>query len=137
MLCHGEKGGGGTYVGAIFPPATYPFSLFQGLSQKVSAIGYAGLDNNVQVPILNILDLPQSKIINLSTTLSTLTSGINLIKSEIGHVNGIALLENNGKLNTTQILSLAIGTVTTVQTITDRNNLTNVEMGYILLVIHD
>ena len=62
VLCHGEKWGGGTYVGAIFPPATYPFSLFQGLSQKGSAIGYAGLDNNVQVPILNILDLPQKKI---------------------------------------------------------------------------
>ena len=37
----------------------------------------------MQVPILNILDLPQNKIINLSTTLSTLISGINLINNEI------------------------------------------------------
>ena len=74
-------------------PTTYPFSLFQGLSQKGTANGYAGLDNNSQISTANIPDIPQSKITNLSTSLSTLTSGINLINNEIGHANGIASLD--------------------------------------------
>ena len=73
---------------------------------------------------------------NLSTTLSTLTSGINLINNEIEYVNGIASLDANGKINTNQI-PLAVYTVTTVQTITDRNNINNVDMGDIVLVIND
>ena len=94
-------------------PTTYPFSLFQSLNQKGIANGYAGLDNNSQISIANIPDIPQSKITNLSTSLSTLTSGINLINNEIGHANGIASLDVNGKLISSQIPSLTIETVTT------------------------
>ena len=61
---------------------------------------YAGLDNNVQVPILNVPDIPQSKITSLSTTLSSISSGINLINNETGRDNGIASLDANKKLNT-------------------------------------
>ena len=68
-------------------PTTYPFSLFQALSQKGTANGYVGLDNNSQIPIINIPDIPQSKITNLSTSLSTLTSGISTLNNEIGHAN--------------------------------------------------
>ena len=118
-------------------PTTYHFSLFQALNQKGIANGYAGLDNNSFIPILNVPDIPQSKITNLSTALSTLTSGINLINNEIGHANGIASVDVNGKLISSQIPSLVIDTVTTVQTMTDRNNLTNVDMGDIVLVIND
>ena len=85
-------------------------------------VGIATLDNNRFIPILNIPDLPQNKMTNLSTTLSTLTSGINLLNNETGHSNGIASLDANGKLNTNQLPSLAIDTVTTVQTVADRNN---------------
>ena len=46
-------------------PTTYPFSLFQGLSQKGIANGYAGLDNNSQISTSNIPDIPHSKITNL------------------------------------------------------------------------
>ena len=104
---------------------------------KKAANGYAGLDNNSQISIANIPDIPQSKITNLLSSLSTLTSGINLINNEIGHANGIASLDNNGKLISSQIPSLAIDTVTTVQTIPDRNNLNNVDMGDTALVIND
>ena len=55
---------------------TYPFSILQALSQKGTANGYVGLDNNSQISTANIPDIPQSKITNLSTSLSTLTSGI-------------------------------------------------------------
>ena len=76
-------------------PTTYPFSLFQGLSQKGIANGYAGLDNFSLIPIINIPDLQQSKITNLSTSLSTLTSGISTINNAIGQPAGIATLDNN------------------------------------------
>ena len=46
-------------------------------------------------------------------------------------------MEANGKLNTNQLPYLAIDTDTTVQTVTDRNNLNNVDMGDIVLVIND
>ena len=118
-------------------PTTYPFSLFQSLNQKGIANGYAGLDNNSQISIANIPDIPQSKITNLSTSLSTLTSGINLINNEIGHANGIASLDANGKLNTNQLPYLAIDIVTTVQTIIDRNNLNNVDKDVERFVILD
>ena len=71
------------------------------------------------------------------TALSTLTSGISTINNEIGQANGIASLDADGKLNTNQIPSLAIDTVTTVQTIADRDNLTNIDTGDIVLVIND
>ena len=61
---------------------------------------YAGLDNNVQVPILNVPDIPQFKITNLTTALSILTSGISTLNNEIGHANVIASLDANKKLNT-------------------------------------
>ena len=113
----------------------YPSSILQALSQKGTANGYAGLDKNSQILSANIPDIPQSKITKFSISLSTLTSGINLINNEIGHANGIASLDANGKLNTNQLPSLAIDTVTTVQTVADRNNLNNVDMGDIVLVI--
>ena len=71
-------------------PDTYPFTVLQALSQKNRPNGYAGLDNFSLVSITNIPDLPQSKITNLSTSLSTLTSGINLKNNEIGNANGLA-----------------------------------------------
>ena len=79
--------------------------------------------NIAQIPISNIPDIPQSKITNFL--------------SSIGNANGLASLYANGKLNTNQIPSLAIETVTTVQTVADRNNLINVDMGDIALVIND
>ena len=57
-------------------PDTYPFTVLQALSQKNRPNGYAGLDNFSLIPIINFPDIPQSKITNLSTSLSTLTSGI-------------------------------------------------------------
>ena len=73
-------------------PDTCPFTVLQALSQKGSANGYAGLDNFSLIPIINIPDIPQSKITNLSTSLSTLTSGISTINNAIGQPAGIAIL---------------------------------------------
>ena len=38
-------------------PSTYPFSLFQALSQKCQASGYCGLDADSKIPLINISQL--------------------------------------------------------------------------------
>ena len=43
-------------------PTTYPFSLFQGLSQKGIANGYAGLYSFSHIPITKIPDLHKAKL---------------------------------------------------------------------------
>ena len=52
----------GKWGNIVQTPTTYPISLFQELSQKCMANGYAGLDNFSLIAIASISDSPQSKI---------------------------------------------------------------------------
>ena len=71
-------------------PDTYPFTGLQALAQKNRPNGYAGLDNFSLIPITYIPDLPQNKITNISSSLSTLTiyqqyiNSISTINNAIG-----------------------------------------------------
>ena len=114
-------------------PDTYPFTVLQALSQKNRPNGYAGLDNFSLIPITYIPDLPQSKKTNLSTSLSTLTSGISTINNAIGQSAGIATLDNNSFipiLNIPDIPQSKITNLTTaLSTLTYGINLINDEIG--------
>ena len=74
--------------------------------------------------------------LNLSVNLAStgLTDSSSLVRTgSLGQANGVATLDSNGKLNSTQLPSLSISEVYVVQTIIQRDNLT-VQTGDIAVV---
>ena len=74
-------------------PSTYPFSLFQALSQKGQASGYCGLDSNSKIPVSNIPSIAITDVYTVQTiverdALSVQTGDVAIVTNDDESNNG-------------------------------------------------